>query len=200
MPDQALPLQFRQRGERGLDRSFGGSMDAPNPEIDNLDRVQAEIAQVVVHRGDEIGRGERRVPGGVVAAHRTHLGDDHQIGRVGAERLADDLVGDVRPVEVTGVDVVDPVRRRFAQHGERGLAILRRTEHARPGQLHRPVAEAVHGAVAEAEGAGGGDVGHGRSPKLRPLYGNALAPPRVFADVVRNGPTPRLYGVPASSR
>ena len=81
------------------------------------------------------------------------------------QRLADDLVGDVRAVEVAGVDVIDAARHRLAQHGERRVAILRRPEHAGPGELHRAIAHAVHGAVAELESAGGGDVGHVRSPE-----------------------------------
>ena len=78
------------------------------------------------------------------------------------QRLADELVGDVRAVEVAGVDVVDAAGHRLAQHGERRVAVLRRPEHARAGELHRAIAHAVHGAVAEREGAGLLDVGHGR--------------------------------------
>ena len=72
------------------------------------------------------------------------------------QRLADQLVGDVRAVEVAGVDVVHAARHRLAQHGERRVAILGRTEDAGPGELHRAVAHAVHGAVAERERAGCG--------------------------------------------
>ena len=70
------------------------------------------------------------------------------------QRLADELVGDVRTVEVAGVDVIDAARHRLAQHGERRVAILGRAEHAGPGELHGAVAEPLHGAVAERERAG----------------------------------------------
>ena len=76
------------------------------------------------------------------------------------QRLADDLVGDVRPVEVAGVDVVDAARDRLAQHGEGRVTVLGRAEDAGSGELHGAVAEPLHGAVAEREGAGLVDDGH----------------------------------------
>jgi hypothetical protein len=39
--------------------------------------------------------------------------------------------------------------------------------HSGPGELHCAVAQAVHDAVAESEGAGGAEVGHGGTPMLR---------------------------------
>ena len=47
-----------------------------------------------------------------------------------------------------GVDVVDPPRDHLAKHGEGRVAILRRAEHARSGELHGAVAHTVHSAVA----------------------------------------------------
>ena len=67
------------------------------------------------------------------------------------QRLGDDLVGDMRPVEVAGVDVVDAARDRLAQHGDAFGAVLRRAEDALAGELHGAVAHAVHGSVAEAD-------------------------------------------------
>ena len=80
------------------------------------------------------------------------------------QRLADQLVGDVRAVEVAGVDMIDAGRHGRAQHRDGTVRVLRRPEHAGPGQLHGAVAEALHGAVAERERAGFADVGHGLSP------------------------------------
>ena len=40
-----------------------------------------------------------------------------------------------------------------AEHRDRGGPIPRRPEHAGAGELHRAVAESVHSAVAEGEGA-----------------------------------------------
>ena len=66
------------------------------------------------------------------------------------QRFADELIGDVRAVEVARVDVIDAARDRLAQHGDRAVAVFRRPEHARSGELHRAVAQALHGAIAEA--------------------------------------------------
>ena len=82
------------------------------------------------------------------------------------KRLADELVGDVRAVEVAGVDMVDAARHGLAQHGDRRVAVLGRPEHAGPGELHRAIAHAVHDAVAEGEGAGNTEINHGETPML----------------------------------
>ena len=79
--------------------------------------------------------------------------------------LANKLVGDMRTVEIAGVDVVHPARNRLAQDGDGRGAIFRRAKYARSGKLHRAIAHTVHCAVAQGKGAGGGNVGHVRSPK-----------------------------------
>jgi hypothetical protein len=48
----------------------------------------------------------------------------------------------------------------FAQHLKCGVTILRRTEYSGASELHRAVAHAVYGPVAELERARGGDVCH----------------------------------------
>ena len=78
------------------------------------------------------------------------------------QRFADDLVGDVRTVEIAGVDVIDAGGDGLAQHGQCRVMIPGRAEHAGPGELHGAVAEPLHGAVAEGEGAGFVDAGHDR--------------------------------------
>ena len=81
------------------------------------------------------------------------------------QRLGDDLIGDVRPIEVAGVDVIDAAFDGLPQDRDRFGSIFRRPEHAGAGKLHGAVAHAMDDAVAEAEGPGGGsDSGHGRSP------------------------------------
>jgi hypothetical protein len=68
------------------------------------------------------------------------------------QRLADQRVGDVRPVVLGGVDVVDAQLDGAAQDGECGRAVPGRTERARAGQLHGTEADPVHVALAESEG------------------------------------------------
>src|SRR5690348_13264041 len=78
--------------------------------------------------------------------------------------VADDLVGDVRAVEVAGVDVIDAAGNRLAQHRASGLRIFRWSEHAGPRELHRAVADPLDPARAELERSGSIDVRHRDSP------------------------------------
>jgi hypothetical protein len=64
------------------------------------------------------------------------------------ERFANELVGNVRPVEIARIDVIHPRRHRFAQYRDGCVTILRRPEYAGSGQLHGAVAQAVHRAAA----------------------------------------------------
>lgn len=79
------------------------------------------------------------------------LGDDNEIVRVRMKRLADNLVGDLRAVEIAGVDVIDALRNRLAQHSQRGVAIFGRAEDAGTGEMHGPVADPIHGSTVESE-------------------------------------------------
>ena len=54
----------------------------------------------------------------------------------------------------------DAARHRLAQHRERRVAVLRRPEHARPGELHRAVPHPLHASPAEGERPGFVDVRH----------------------------------------
>jgi hypothetical protein len=88
------------------------------------------------------------------SAPRPDLGDDDEVAGIRVERLPDQPVGDVRAVEIAGVDVVDAAGDGLAQHGEGGGGVPGRTEHAGAGQLHGAVAEAADGAVAQWEVGG----------------------------------------------
>ncbi|GFG72784.1 hypothetical protein MBOT_01490 [Mycobacterium botniense] len=59
--------------------------------------------------------------------------------------LADQLVGDIRPVKLRGVDVVDAELDRPPQHRQRFVSIPRRPERSRPGKLDSPEADARDG-------------------------------------------------------
>ena len=65
------------------------------------------------------------------------------------KRLANDLVGDVRSVEVAGINVIDAGCDGLPQHGNGGGAILRWTEDTLAGKLHGAVAHAPHGSVTK---------------------------------------------------
>ena len=75
------------------------------------------------------------------------------------QRLADEVVGDVRAVVVARVDVIDAARDRLAQHPDGAVAVLRRPEHARASELHSAVAEALHNPIAKLKRSGFVDHG-----------------------------------------
>ena len=104
-------------------------------QIHHIEHFQAEVAQVVVHLRPEFRRRLRRQPGSVVAAPGADLGHDRETVAVGMQRLANDLVGDVRTTEIAGVDVVDAQFDRLAQQRDSGGAVLGRPEDTGAGQL-----------------------------------------------------------------
>ena len=75
-------------------------------------------------------------------------------------RMADQLVGNVRAVEVAGVDVVDAARHCRSQDRECAVPIFGRPEHSWSSELHRTVTHAPHGARAERERSGFADINH----------------------------------------
>ena len=153
--DQALPLQFGQGGERLLQRALGRPVDVQHAaQVDQLQRLQTEVAQVVVYRPRQLVGGQGGQPRPIGPPLGAHLGGDEQILAIGVQRLANDLVGDVRAIEVSGVDVIDTALHGRPQHRHGGCPVLGRAEDAGSGELHRAVPEALHVAVADAEGAG----------------------------------------------
>ena len=151
-----------------------GVVEAADAQVDHVEHVEAEAAQVVVDLLAQL-RGRARVrPAALLVAPGADLGDDVQVVRVRGQRLADELVRDVRAVEVGGVDVGDAQLDDGAQHGDRRVVVLRRPEDAGPGELHGAVADAGEVEVADPVAGEGGGGGHG-STLQRP---GRLAGPR----------------------
>ena len=113
--NQALALEIGQRRDLLGDRSLGNAVAAAHhPVVRDVQRVEPQVAEVVVDaRGQLFGR-DGRLPRLVGRPTPAELGDDDQPGRVRVQRLADDLVGDVRTVIVGSVDVVDARRDGLA--------------------------------------------------------------------------------------
>jgi hypothetical protein len=151
MTDQALGLEIGQDCQRFCDGVLVGSELTADTQIDDLQHIQAEMAQIVLHRAGEVPAGECRRPRLVRSAPGADLCDDHQAFGIGMDRLADDLIGNVGPVIVAGVDVVDPQPHGLAHHGKGSLTVRRRPEGHRSGELDGAIADAVQGKV----GAGG---------------------------------------------
>ncbi len=155
MTNQALTLEFGQHGQRLLDGSLRWPHDASNTEIDDIQSVEAEVPEVVVNAVDELLAGKSRNPRLVFTPARTQLGDDDESFRIGVERPFDDLIGDMRTIEVAGVDVIDAARNGFPQYRDRSVNVARRSPHVWAGKLHRAIAHSVqsHGGAGEREGA-----------------------------------------------
>ena len=53
MPNQALLLEFGKRRQRLFERFVFRSGEAPQAQIDHIERIEAQISQVVMHRVDD---------------------------------------------------------------------------------------------------------------------------------------------------
>ena len=174
VPDQAVLLQLSQRAEGLADRigavAFGG-----HPKVHHVQRVQAQVIQVLLDLGPEAGRVERRMPAAVLAPARPDLGDDAQVGRIGVQGFPDQLVDHERPVEVTGVDVGDAEIHGGAQHRDGLVAVTGRPEDAAPGELHGTEPHAGDDeVVGQRESSAGNAVSHLHSSRREvPVAGNS---------------------------
>ena len=156
MADESLPLEFRQDGEGLFDGAFGRRCNSTHAQVDDVERIDGQrlrrlswtpsirpLARTsMIHEPSS----PRRAPT-LVTMTRPSL--------IGMQRFFDDLVGDVRAVEVAGVDVVDACGDGLTQHGEGGGAVLGWSKDVGPGELHGSVAHAVdsEGGAGESEGA-----------------------------------------------
>jgi hypothetical protein len=67
------------------------------------------------------------------------LADDRQLGRIGVERFADQLVDQVRAVVLGRVDVIDSGRDGGPEQVDRRCLVGGRIDGPGTGQLHRAV-------------------------------------------------------------
>jgi hypothetical protein len=178
--DQPLLLQLGERPEGLGERARLRPVETAEPQVDHVERVEPEAAQVAVHLLAQLLGAAGRRPAALLVAAGADLGDEVQVVRVRRERLADDLVGDVRAVVVGGVDVVDAQLDGRAQDGDRGVAVLWRPEHVGAGELHGAVPDAVEVEVADAVGAAG-QVVDCHADMIPPIDATARAPPVLGA-------------------
>ncbi len=78
MANQSLALEFGQHGQRLFDRSFRWPHHSSDAKIDDVERVESEIAQIVMNGIDQFLTRKRMKPGFVLTAASAHLGDNHQ--------------------------------------------------------------------------------------------------------------------------
>ena len=86
-------------------------------------------------------RRSSRRPAALGVTIRADLCDDAERVWVRVKCLFDELIGDVGPVRVAGVDVGDAQLHHLAQDADCSAAVGRRSHHAGACQLHCAVAE-----------------------------------------------------------
>ncbi len=150
--DEALFFELDEGGEWLFDGELGWTGGAADAEIDDIEGIYCQVAQVIVGALGQALGGEVGEPGFVLAAPGAELGDQDEILGVGVDGFAEDLVGDVGAVEVAGVDVVDAVFDGFANDAEGFGAVAGRAKDAGTGELHGSIAHAVDGEGGVREG------------------------------------------------
>src|SRR6266404_6483590 len=101
------------------------------------------MSEVVMYGIDQLLTRKGRKLGLVLTPTGAHLGDDHQVIRIGMKSLLNDLIGNMRTVIVAGIDMIDADRNRLSQNANRPVQITRWSPHLRTGKLHRAIAHAV---------------------------------------------------------
>src|SRR5207302_4390315 len=112
---------------------------AHQPQVDDWQRVEIESPQVVLYAALQLVRGIGGEDAALRVATRADLADDDQLRRVRVKRIADELVHNLGPIELRGVDVIDTVVNRLAQDRDRFTTIIRWPEQVRSGEPHRAV-------------------------------------------------------------
>src|SRR4051794_29958936 len=149
MADLALVLELLERCDRTLVRDLG----IRAVQLIELDCVQTQPPQRALAGLPEVLGAAIPGPLPWAGAPQPPLGGDHQILGIRIEGLGDQLLADVRPVRVRGVDQVDAQLHRAPQDGN-GLAVVRRrSPDAGTGNPHRAEAEPAHPAIADLDRA-----------------------------------------------
>jgi hypothetical protein len=112
--DQALLLQLSEHGERLGERAGHRAVRAADPQIDDIQHLDTEVAQIALDLFPQSIGGDLVDPPAALVAHPSDLRDDREVVGVRMKRLPDQPVGDVRPVEVGGVDMADAPLERLA--------------------------------------------------------------------------------------
>src|SRR5208282_89214 len=143
MTNQSLTLELRKHTQRFFDRLLGWPHDGSNPEVDDIQRIESEISEIIMDGIDQLLARKRMNPRFVLWPPSTYLGDYHQSLWIGMKRPFDDLVGDMRTVKIARINVIDPGRDSLSQNTYCSVNITRRSPHPRTGKLHRTIAHSL---------------------------------------------------------
>ena len=140
-------LAFLLQRDEFPDLILGGKLVVDAVQLEQVDGVHAEPAQAHLAFLAQVCR---------VAENRPHIRAGPQQSRlrrdddavVRMQCLADQLLGDVGPVGVGGVDEVDAELDGAAQHANAFVAVVGRTPNAIAGQAHGAESQTVDCHVA----------------------------------------------------
>ena len=62
MPDQALPPQLREDGERFRDRAGSGTLQTTDAQVDHVESLQPQMLEIVVHGAGQLFAGQGNGP------------------------------------------------------------------------------------------------------------------------------------------
>ena len=62
MPDQALPPQLREDGERFRDRAGSGTLQTTDAQVDDVESLQPQMLEIVVHGAGQLFAGQGNGP------------------------------------------------------------------------------------------------------------------------------------------
>lgn len=121
------------------------------PQIHHRQPVDAERSQVGLDIPAEVVGVDERYPTAGIVAAGADLAHQRQVLRIRVEGLADELIGDIGPVELGGVDVVNTEFDGASQHRQRLVAVPRWPEGPGARKLDAAKADAGDGKPAEWE-------------------------------------------------
>src|ERR1700674_1655416 len=138
-------LSFISQLSKSFHRRVEGHDGVWNVQLVNVDTVQSQSLEAALNRFAKV-RGSRIVgplirPGTVPAS----LGRNHQASRVRKQGFGNQLLVEVRPIGIRGIDKIDVEFHGAAKNRQRPLPILGRTPYAIARKAHRPEAEAMDG-------------------------------------------------------
>src|SRR5580700_5293172 len=86
MVNEALTLEFTERGERLFEWLVFRGGESAEPEIHDVERIKAQVAQIVMYGIDNLLARACVKPGTIGAAAPTDLGHDDQMIGIGMQR------------------------------------------------------------------------------------------------------------------
>jgi hypothetical protein len=105
-------------------------------QVDRGDLFETQALQIGLHTGPQFVRCLSAMPRSLVVSPCPHFGDKDQILGIGMERFTNELVRNVRAVELSGIYVVDPGVDSLSKDCQGLAAVARRAEDTGARKLH----------------------------------------------------------------